>query len=1058
MKPIRLRMTAFGPYPQEEIIDFETLNGRYLFLITGPTGSGKTTLFDAMSYAIYGESSGSMRPSDSFRSQFALEEELTTVTFTFELHNERYEVERIPKQLRPKSVGEGYTEQKPEATLRFLSQNKRPISGVTQVTKTLEDLIGLSEEQFKQIMMIPQGEFRQLLVATSEEREKVLKRLFDTSVYRQIQEVLVKRAATLYGSIKEGTTQRDALMGTLEWNHFYEEAEWDDLQQQPVIQQIEDFFIKMEEEKQRIKEAKKTVEHLQETLVQLKKDRDRQETVNQKFDQLDRLREEQVSMDKEKESVIQLERAVEKAQKALTVKPYEKAWKDRRGDYDDDEKAQKSSEEQLTLYEEALQKEKEIYDKEYSQDAEEELQALSVAIEQWDELVAAAGQLQQLKVTTQQIINDAVSSQKALVRQEALIEEQKHGKEKLEQLKNRHIELQLKKDRELDGFDRLKQQEEELARYEEAFKKLSNYERAYRKLEKAIKANQENLRVKRDAYKTMRRDFMNQQGAIFAKELEEGMPCPVCGSVHHPNPAQKGSGDLTIEVIEEEENRLNQFDKQLNEQMAQQARLETRIQQQKEYDEGFRRFCISKEVHWQQGEGENPLEVCAQLRSVLEGEKETRTKALKALETEKEALDKEKKQLESITKDLSDNVKALENMAKIYEQQREKRFKLEAQLEQVEEANHRLRRKMRVDEDVLLEELQQLKEQVATAFEKRMNERERIDKAYESTMKNRDTEKIRVQQLMKQVQRSKEKMLQAYEYYETIRQEQGFESEVNYREALLEEQQLVDYKEHIHTFYERLQGLLNASHVIEKELKGHERKELEPLKLRIQNLEEETQDQMRAYTLMGDRLNRSLNTLTKVRECHRSIEEKETVYKRVGFLANYAQGKNPAMLSFERFALAAFLEDILEAANNRLKYMTDGRYQMKRSQKLERKNRQSGLDIEIYDYYSGMSRSIKTLSGGESFKASLAMALGLSDVVQSYAGGVRMDTMFIDEGFGTLDQESLDSAIACLSQLKESGRLVGIISHVQELKERIPTQLRVQVGQRGSYTEFVVND
>ena len=187
-----------------------------------------------------------------------------------------------------------------------------------------------------------------------------------------------------------------------------------------------------------------------------------------------------------------------------------------------------------------------------------------------------------------------------------------------------------------------------------------------------------------------------------------------------------------------------------------------------------------------------------------------------------------------------------------------------------------------------------------------------------------------------------------------------------------------------------------------------------------------------------------------------AVKIKSKRYELLGNLARVAQGQNPARVTFERYVLAAFLEDILEAANIRLNQMSQNRYQLYRTDEKERKNKQSGLELEVFDQYTGKARHVKTLSGGESFKASLSMALGLSDVVQSYAGGVRLDTMFIDEGFGTLDQESLESAINCLIDLQKTGRLIGIISHVQELKERIDVRLEVSSGYTGSATRFVV--
>lgn len=1058
MKPIQLSMTAFGPYPHEEIIDFEALKGRYLFLITGPTGSGKTTLFDAMSYAIYGESSGSMRPSDSFRSQFATEDELTTVTFEFELHGHRYKVERIPKQWRPKSVGEGYTEQKPEATLYFLTQSKRPVSGVTQVTRTLEELIGLSEEQFKQIMMIPQGEFRQLLVATSEEREKVLKRLFDTTIYRQIQERLAKRASSLYASIKDKSTQRDALIGTLEWSQFYDASEWEQLQKEPIDEQIERFLLILKDERSQMKDKEQTIKKQQQVLEDIKKKREHQNTVNQRFDRLEELSKNQKDLEDKKETIVQMERMLEKANKAERVSIYEKTWRDRLGDYEEDQKAHELSVGQLKTYEEAYKVQKELYEKEQSEASVNRLKELEIAVDQWERLTACRQKLTEISDKYGKIQKEEEEIKVKLEQQEQKIEKQKQAKTEMDQWKLHLATYQMEEQKLRDNLDKLDQQESELERYEEMFRQLMIYQNSDKKIGVAIQANQEKLNIRREQFKSMRQDFLNQQGAILAAELEDGKPCPVCGSLHHPKPMESSDHYLSMDEIEAQENALHRFEEQLTEQINQQTRLVARIEQIIDQYDVFMQWCNRKGVVWSKEGEETPVDACKRLKALLNEEKTAYKKQQKQQIERKQRLDAKERELKGQLDNEEQSQKRIEEMTTRFNALHEMRLRLEAQREQVQEEYSLLCGRMKMEEDISDENMMALKKQVESTYQLMLKQRDEIIMYYEKVSSQREQENVRLNQLTAQLQRSLSKMNRAKKDYDEMRFSQGFVSEEEYKKASLTQEVMEEYKEKIEEFYARQQSIKSEMQTIQSDLQGQEKKELASIDQRIHDLEIDFQEQTKTYTLLNDRLMRTKKTLDQVRRLHQSVHEEEAVYKQMGFLANYAQGRNPAMLSFERFALAAFLEDILDAANSRLKYMTDGRYQMKRSHKLERKNRQSGLDIDIYDYYSGKSRSIKTLSGGESFKASLSMALGLSDVVQSYAGGVRLDTMFIDEGFGTLDQESLDSAIACLAQLKESGRLVGIISHVQELKERIPTQLRVQVGQSGSYTEFVIND
>jgi len=283
----------------------------------------------------------------------------------------------------------------------------------------------------------------------------------------------------------------------------------------------------------------------------------------------------------------------------------------------------------------------------------------------------------------------------------------------------------------------------------------------------------------------------------------------------------------------------------------------------------------------------------------------------------------------------------------------------------------------------------------------------------------------------------------------------GFSSITQVEESLLEEEELFELKDSVKRFNNNIIQYSQQKLKLEQELSNKNQKDMFLLEAQLDSIKKDQRQISNEIKELEQWKKHNEQSYKQAKKLFNEISEGEELYKVLGELASVAKGRNPAGITFERYVLASFLEEIIIAANTRLKTMTLGRYQLFRSQTLERKNQQSGLDLEVLDSYTGKMRHVKTLSGGESFKAALAMALGLSEVVQSYAGGVDIQTMFIDEGFGTLDPESLDSAIECLMLLQSSGRKAGIISHVPELKERFSTQLQIISSTKGSTTKYV---
>ena len=911
MRPLKLTLSAFGPYAGEMTLPLDELGKSGLYLITGDTGAGKTTLFDAITFALYGEASGGQRSPGMFRSKYAAPETPTFVELEFECRGQRYTVRRVPRYQRPKLHGTGTTEQIAEATL--LLPAGAPVTRLQEVNDAIRDILGLDRNQFMQIAMIAQGDFLRLLLAPTEERRQIFRRIFKTDLYQRLQDDLKQEAAALAQRCDAGRRSVEQYISGVMCPEdapafpSLEAARQGKLPAQEAADMIAGL---LEDDRQRSQDLQTSVDALD---GQLRAIHTRLELAGEQQRRRGALNELETTL-------AQQIREQTQAQEALA-------------------RAEEKAKDQEALGREITLLEAELPDYEKRDALRQEAEGLKSELTRSDTRRIA-------------LESQARSCAQALTRQEQALEELRAAPAKREQLLARQAQAQR---REKQLYGALAQSERVAALREE----LGGRQQQYRA---AAQAAQEAER----RYFQMNEAFLAEQAGVLALGLREGEPCKVCGSMHHPAPACPSPGAHTHDALGRAQNAAAQSQKTLRRESEACAALRsTSTAAQQQLEAGLQEAGVE--------EARLPQEI-QQVRGGLEDL--TRQIGVEAARCTR---------LEEAERTIPAARQALEELNKTIAALTADRSALCARREaaQAQAAAIALRFPTAGDARKALAEKRQRLELLRRAAEQAgQTLREKSD----AVLRTRSA----AQQLRQQLEDAPKIDVQAELDAQTQAQTQR-------REQLAQK--------------ERADGRIAAN----------------------------------AAALSG--LRRQLAALTAL----------ESRYAWVRALADTAGGtvRGKAKLSLEAYVQTTYFEQIIRRANLRLTVMTDGQYELKRRTEAENRQSQSGLELDVIDHCNGSERSVKSLSGGESFLASLALALGLSDVIQSSAGGVRLDTMFVDEGFGSLDDQALNQAMKALLTLTEGDRLVGIISHVSDLKQRIDRQIVVTKTLTGSAARIV---
>lgn len=907
MRPLKLVISAFGPYAGKKELDFEKLGRNGLYLITGDTGAGKTTIFDAITFALYGEASGDSRDSSMLRSKYADPSSPTEVELTFEYLGKKYVVKRNPLYYCSKKRGSGLTKKVSDAQLIF--PDGRIVTKYKNVTEAIIEIMGIDRNQFSQIAMIAQGDFQKLLFASTDDRKRIFQKIFHTEKFSKLQQKLKSDFLDLE---KQSEKINDSIKQSISG----------------IKCDIED---PLSIEVDRLQEGILTYEEICVLLKKLiAKDTKNSEELNSSAEKVDK-------------ELTEITKRIAKAQE------------------------QKKSEDSLNAASDKLVKEQEkiIKLKTELDECEKKQPEIIKLGETISSIKAELSEYSELEKNKTNLKKSELSLAEILKKSDSLKKNIAEYKEKIESYKT------LLKEISNAGEDKLiiDNQKQKIQLEEKNLLSLKGLVKEFDDTEKKLVLAQDEYKKRLSEYENLKEDYdlkykayLDEQAGIIAENLIENQPCPVCGSVLHPSPAKKSQNAPTKQELEICKGKIEDAEKIASSAANKANILLASTQEKKEnilksFEEMFGRRDIEN------------------VKKLIQ-EKQT------------EISDK----LIEISKKLSLAEKNLKEKSKL-----EKLIpKMESEFEQFTNDLNKLEKKSISDE-----------------------------KDIESYKKNIDlyTGKLKF----------KTKSEAEDEILKLEKQKKSFEDSIK---------QAVDKHTECNSEIEKLKGIIESH---KENLKDKTDVDIEAEEGRRSELETEKKSIEKKQRDIAVKITTNSNILKDIGLKYEEASEVQSKWQFVKSLSDTANGEisGKEKIKLETYIQMTYFDRIIAKANTRFMVMSGGQFELKRSEQPADKRSEFGLDLDVIDHYNGSVRSVKTLSGGESFKASLSLALGLSDEIQSSAGGIKLETMFVDEGFGSLDEQSLQQAMKALTDLTEGDRLVGIISHVSELKERIDKQIVV---------------
>ena len=934
MRPIELKMSAFGPFAGLTTLRLDALGTDGLYLITGDTGAGKTTIFDAIIYALYGEASGNIRTTDMLRSKYANADTATFVELTFVFKDKTYIVRRNPEYLRPSKRGEGrFTKESAKAQLTM--PDKEVITGLVSVNNKIIEIIGLNKNQFSQIAMLPQGEFMRLLLADTKQRIEIFREIFDTEPYLLLQDRIKRDANELYRLVSD-----------------YKKS---------MAQYVADVYCDENSE-------------YNQALINIKNDS--QMSIKEILDIIDKvIAQDKSCADEYDKAIISIDKGIDQLNSKLTIAIQTERIKD---DY-------KSALTQLNNLTEEYENVYSIYKAECEKDSERN--ELSLNIEKSSEKLESYELLEKYKKDygkkldkinniTQDIHEDTNSLNEC-------IKQIDNCKKEAEILKNTELEIE-KLNSKISDIIKKKEAVEYLKDvFERKIKAVSQADEAKDRYMSAFAAYEE----ANNRYLKMEKAFFNEQAGIMAAALEEGQPCPVCGSVTHPVPAVAGDDAPTEMQLKKYKIYVEDKSKECSELSSQSGLLSG---QAESMNNMFFSSIVNFNTQWKEALDNSSddetirvdiIQLLADLGKILD-----------------EAMLEKKNADENISK-YNNLIKMLSDYDKKIEQLKDKINKSKNELAILSTQNENMQKQIsQLEKELGNKDIMQAKKLINDMKLKKVQ----LDKAYEAAKKQYDEYTINIKTLKNRI------------------------SDLQKQISHTDKQKTPDID--IPMYEKQLEGMKK------ERLKLREKKNI--VDIRIANNE------------------KIYKSIERVNE---KSEKSEKHYSWLRTLSDTVNGSlsGKSRIKLETYVQMSFFDRIIMRANTRFMRLTDGQYELKRSDSKDNYKNQTGLELDIIDHYNGTIRSVKSLSGGEAFEASLSMALGMSDEIQSRSGGIQIDTMFIDEGFGSLDDESLSQAVKVLNSLSSSDRLIGIISHVSVLKDRIDKQIVVSKGKTGGSSAVI---
>lgn len=903
MRPLKITMSAFGPYAGKVTLDMQKLGKSGIYLITGDTGAGKTTIFDAISYALYGEASGNYRENTTLRSKYASADTPTFVELEFEYNNEIYKINRNPEYPRPNKRGEGFTKQSANAEL--VMPDGSVITKIKEVSAKVEEIIGINKNQFSQIAMIAQGDFRKLLNCETNERSKIFRKIFKTEPYHNIEIKL----SSLFNELKRNREKEKS--GIEQYINQLKCNENDTLSLELERAKSGDVLIE--------DVIKLAGEIINKDTLEYTKTQKNIESINEEIEKIN--------------SNIKLYENQEATKKAFAEASAKlEELKTKRNEC---EKAYKSAEAQ----------------RERLDDLTRKINLINSKMPKYDELKSLENSIKERTQSFEKSNNLLKLKQQEITLLEKEIDEKSKA---LEEVKGADLLVQ-----------KLTVQKEEINKKAEALKELKTEIDRCKTEQKNLKNAQSFAKSALDEYGALENEynqiyiaFFNEQAGIIADGLKDGEPCPVCGSTSHPNLARKSENAPSQADVESAQNLVKKAQEKADKARDTASALKSRFD-----------------------------EIAANVKS----------SAKKLFGTDDNVFD-----------DYNSNINALKK-------------EYDCTLALLKTANEKLSLYKKLDKEIpkIQEKQKSLSDEIST-----LNTQKASDEAFISENTKRVTS-IKSELDFESADLAKDKLKEYTNLSNDIKN--AIEKSKN------------DFDD-IKSKYDTQKGT-KAS--LEKALKEFKEIDLASLKEKSLKLNEYKKDVDKTAKSLYSRIESNkllVDNISEKRDILKGYDDKYVWLKALSETANGdISGKEK--ITLETFVQMTYFDSIIRKANIRLLTMSDGQYELVRRSDAETLKKNEGLALDVIDHFNGSSRSVSTLSGGESFMASLCLALGLSDEIQSSNGGIKLDTMFVDEGFGSLDGEALDRALSALTSLSQGNRLVGIISHVDALRDRIDNKI-----------------
>ena len=916
MRPLKLTIVGFGPYAGTQELNFEALEESGLYLITGDTGAGKTTIFDAISFALFGDPSGDNRDKTMLRSMYTKPDCYTYVELVFFHDGKTYTIRRNPSYKRVKKAGKDPSDEKAAVLLTY--PDGHTTDKIPEVNVAIREILGLTKEQFAQVSMISQGEFRKLLQAKTEDRQEIFRDIFKTKRYEKLQEDLSKEASKLKNQLDEAkrSTQQyvsGIVCGEDSLLFLDVKKAKDGAMLTADVMELLDKLLKEDKELQNGLAAK------------LKKIEERLKEIDAQLTKAETYSKAKSSLADNQANKAKADAALEAAQEALSA-------------------AKATIPEQ-----DALRK---------------QITEIDLLLPSYDELSAKTTELGEKRTALETAQNDEKTAQKSILTLIGKIDAMQEERKGLESVSTKKEKLNGEKQKLIEQRKQLQALIASLGTLETQRKQLVKKQEAYREAEAESAA-------KRQTYEALNKAFLDEQAGILASTLTVGLPCPVCGSTEHPHLAILSDTAPTEEAVKQAKEDYESAQKATNNASGVARELKAVV-------------ATSEETLQQEAETLLPGTLPEDARSAAEAKVNELTM-----------------QIDDLDKKITD-----------YKKQEARRDELDKQIPEKE-----------CDLNAARNAETNAKTQCASLT-------------------------TAASALQKQIAELQEK-LQFADKAEAEKQKTALQKELdNLKKAL------TDAENSYNTIREELAGIRSAIEQLNKQLEDSYEIETDDLHAKKQQLSDENQHILEAQKEIHTRISINQSAQNNISVKEKDISALKKHYAWVDSLTRTANGaiSGKERITLETYVQQTYLDRVLRRSNIRLAKMSGGQYDLKRRAAVVGKK--SGLELDIIDHVNGTERSVNTLSGGEAFLASLALALGLSDEIQM-STGIKLDTLFVDEGFGSLDSEALNKAYHTLDGLTEGNRLVGIISHVAELKEKIGKQIVVTKDKLGGSTATI---